>query len=299
MKRAVIALLLSTLLALAAPARAQKPQPTEPDFRETLSKATLAVYAGKQVCKYVQVQSFFGPVPVWQCGFESHFVCTSTVVRHDDRGDYMGLTAGHCFDYKAMDKGWEYYISEGVNEKPVLRKIDILKFENNDRYDYALFNFRSMREYPVILVEGQSSVPALGKKIINVNFSYAITREVTEGVVVSGIVGDLESTDAPALRGRYFIQMPFGPGSSGSAVVDEETHKIVGMVEISFRGTQMAAMIMPAGPRFKDFMEDQSIGMKPKPEPAAGPQGQPGESDEDDTVLHRIFLSLKNLFHKK
>ena len=297
MKRALIALLLSTLLAFAAPARAQKPQP-QSDFRETLSKATLAVYGGKQTCQYVQVQTFFGSMATWQCAFESHFVCTATAVRTDGRGDYIGLTAGHCFSYKAMDRGFKYYVSEGVNEHPVLREIKLIKFENNDQYDYALFTFTSMRDYPVVEVDtSKDSIPALGSRIINANFSYGLTKEITEGVVVSGKIGDKEAVDAEHLRGRYLVQMPFGPGSSGSAIVNEDTHKIVGLVEAMIPATQMAAIILPTGDNFLQFIEDDSVGLKPEAEPKTGPQNpQPGD---DDTVLHQIIVRIEKHFNKR
>ena len=288
MKHALAALLLA-LLALVPNAQAQKSQV---DLRERLSEATLALYTGKQTCQYVATKTFFGQIPVWTCAFETHFTCTATVVRDDD-GDYLGLTAGHCFDYDDTDEGFKYYVSEGVEEHPVLREITVLKFENNDQYDYGVFSFHSAHEYPVIQVEhvlGADVVPPLGTKVLNNNFSYGLVKEVVEGVVVSKQIGEREAVILPVVRRRYLVQMPFGPGASGSPIVNEATGKIIGMVEANFPSTQMAAVIIPTGKNFADFIEDDSVGLKPQPEPKVSKVVPP---EDKPTFLDR----LRSLFH--
>lgn len=307
MKIFLVALLLAII---AVPAHAQKPQhgkhypqdePTatgelkqpvavESDFRETLSKATLAIYAGKQACEYVTISTFFGDFPEWTCGFESHFVCTGTVI-HATEGTYVGLTAGHCFSYDRMDEGYKYYISDGVNAHPVLREIEILKFESNDQYDYGVFSFDSLRDYPAVSVS-HGPVPALGTRVLNVNFSLGVVKEVVEGPVVSNQISEVESTRAPHLRRRYMVQIPFGPGASGSPIVDEESHEIVGLVEAAFPSTQMAAVVMPVGPNFGDFLEDDSVGLKPLPEP------KNTNPDADQSLMDRVRSLYDYFFHK-
>jgi hypothetical protein len=229
---------------------------------------------------------------VWTCAFETHFTCTATVVRDDD-GDYLGLTAGHCFDYDVTDAGFKYYVSEGVEEHPVLREITILKFENNDQYDYGVFQFHSARTYPAIGIDdisGADVVPPLGTRVLNNNFSYGLVKEVVEGVVVSKQIGEREAVLVPTVRRRFLVQMPFGPGASGSPVVNEDTGKIIGMVEANFPGTQMAAVVIPTGKNFADFIEDDSVGIKPQPEPKASKEPSVGD---DSTLMDRI----RSLFH--
>jgi Trypsin-like peptidase domain len=292
MKHALVAMLLA-LLALTPTVQAQKSQV---DLRERLSEATLALYTGKQACQYVATKTFFGPMPVWTCSFETHFICTATVVRSDD-GDYLGLTAGHCFDYDETDAGFKYYVSEGVEEHPVLREITVLKFENNDQYDYGVFSFHSAREYPAIQVEsisGADVIPALGTRVLNNNFSYGLVKEVTEGIVVSKQIGEREAVILPEIRRRYLVQMPFGPGASGSPIVNEETGKIIGMVEANFPSTQMAAVVIPTGKNFADFIEDDSVGLKPQPEPKT-PKAQPsGDSSSFLDHIRSLFKYYSN-----
>ena len=231
-------------LGLAIPAFAQSViKKAPPSFQDVLSKATLAVYEGHVVCTPDS------------CDLKSSFICTATVVGGDSLFEYTGLTAGHCFEDQ-QDPGLHYYVSETVNQKPVLRKIEIVKSDNSSRYDYGLFTFSSSRDYPAIPVD-VSSIPQIGTKILNANFSLGVTKEIVEGVVVSGIVG--ESAHETDLRRRYFAQIVFGPGASGSPIVDEQTHKIIGIVEAMFPGTQMAAVIMPVGTNYADFLEDDSV----------------------------------------
>ena len=233
-------------LGMALPVFAQQAiKKASPNFQDVLSKATLAVYEGHVVCTPDS------------CDLKSSFICTATVVDSDPLLGYIGLTAGHCFEGQ-QDSSLSYYVSETVNQKPVLRKIEIIKSDNSSRYDYGLFTFSSARDYPAIPVD-MSSVPQIGTKVLNANFSLGITKEIVEGVVVSGIVSESESTHETDLRRRYFAQIVFGPGASGSPIVDEQTHKIIGIVEAMFPGTQMAAVIMPVGTNYADFLEDDSV----------------------------------------
>jgi hypothetical protein len=253
-----ITLLATSLTVTAKPA---------PAFSDTLSKATLAVYAGKQVCGYKPVDTFFGLIDVWSCEFKTHFTCTATVVDKDGQGGYVGLTAGHCFNYELMDSGVKYYVSEALSEKPVLNEITLRKFDFSSRYDYAVFTFQSMRDYPAIetLKDGES-VPAIGTAVLNANYSLGIVKQVLEGKVVSKQVTlDEGGPNCDGYcSGRYFVSIGLGRGASGSAVVDAKTHKIIGLVEIVFPGTQMATGVMPMGKQFIDFVNDASAGIKPQ-----------------------------------
>jgi hypothetical protein len=228
------------------------------DFSQTLSKATLEMYVGKQECKYHTEDSFFGPIDVWGCKFVAKPICTATIVKRDDEL-YYGVSAGHCVDPELYIKGYQYYVSDVVADNPVLDKIQILKWNNSDRYDYLAFSFRSLRERPVIEMAGpDEDIPAIGTEVINANFSLGVIKQVTEGKVVSGkITPDTEHNKG--VVGRYFVSVGIGPGASGSAIVDKKTHKIVGLVEAVYPSTQMPTIIIPMGKKFYDFMDDDSV----------------------------------------
>lgn len=285
-----LALTLLAVSLFAIPASAKTPQLS---FSDSLSKATLAVYSGKQVCAYKTEETFFGPIDFWGCKFESRFTCTATVVDKDGRGGFIGLTAGHCFNYELLDQGVKYYISDSLNDKPVLNEIHLVKFESDDRYDYALFEFHSIRDYPVIeVLRDGEAFPAIGTPIQNANFSLGVVKQVAEGKVVSNEIqnGGGRVCDHQC-GGRYFVNIGVGPGASGSAVVDAKTHKIIGMVEAVFPGTQMATIVMPMGTRFADFMDDASAGIRPQtpPKNEKAVRYHPRPKSLLDTILDYLF----------
>jgi hypothetical protein len=274
-------LILAAVLALTPAFVVAKQQ--KPNFRDTLSNATLAVYQGKQVCKYEDIEAFFGTFPEWGCKFVPKFVCTATVVGQTSPADYIGLTAGHCFDWTKKD---EYYVSEKIGSRPVLRKIHLAKFENDQRYDFAVFEFSTSigRSYPVIDIQLEGTGPEVGLSVLNNNYSFGLVKQTIEGKVVSEIITDPAVKMGNHLKGRYLVSIGLGPGASGSAVIDESTHKIVGIVEAVFPGTQMPTVVMPTGQSFANFIEDDSAGLEPEKEP------KPNKGD-----VKQYFQKLWNL----
>lgn len=239
-----------------------KAQTAESDLRTNLSRATLGLYQAKQECKWVVTPSFFFEEHTWTCEVVSHFRCTATVFSTDGDGDYLALTAGHCFDWDHIN---EYYVSDEMNEHPVLRKVKVIKFEDNDKYDYGVVRFHSaFTDYPTIHLDPNFSA-LLDTKVVNVNFSLGVVKQFSEGRVVSAVIGPTEGP-CKGCRGRFFVNVNIGPGASGSAIVNAETGKIIGIVEIAFPGTQMAILAIPTGKNLTDFMDDDSVGVKPKKE---------------------------------
>jgi hypothetical protein len=234
-------------------------------FETTLSNAVLGVYHGKQECSWGKEELLWFDIWVWRCEFKERFTCTATIIFADpEQGQYMALTAGHCFDWKEIDN---YYVSDGVGEKPVMHKVTVQKFEADERYDYAVLTFKSLRPHPAIELETMSADgPALGTKVINVNYSYGIVKQTMRGEVNSEIIKNTEGGECGMCKGRYLVSIGIGPGASGSAVVDANTHQIIGFAEGIFPGTAMPSIVIPAGKRLADFLDDDSTGIKPLPE---------------------------------
>lgn len=260
-------------------------KPADPVVPQTvnLKDATLAVYHGKQVCKYRTVDSFFGPYAEWGCKFESEFICTATVIETKGQGDYLGLTAGHCFDW---DKEKDYYISSQIGQSPVLKSIRLKKFENDERYDFALFEFQSLNVYPVIPIG--KDIPAVGTQVNNVNFAFGLVKQFTEGKVVSDQVITPSRKQLENIKGRFLVNIGIGPGASGSAVVVDG--KIVGLVEAIFPDTQMPTVIIPTGQTFLNFKEDDSAGLKPKPEPKKPDTPKLPEEEHSAAWFNRVLI---------
>jgi len=166
----------------------------------------------------------------------------------------------------------DYYVADHAGEKPVMHHITFLKYENDERYDYAIFAFKSAHDFPMIeLADGD--VPAIGTRVVNVNFSYGVTKEYLEGKVVSGMIAPDEGDDCKECRGRYLATIGVGPGASGSAVVDADTHQIIGLAEGIFPSTQMPTLVIPTGNNLLNFIDDDSAGLRDLP---------PGPMPKDD-----------------
>jgi hypothetical protein len=265
------------------------------NFEVTLSKAVMGVYHGKQECKWVKENFLWFDFWNWHCEFEEHFTCTATVVYADpEEGQYVALTAGHCFDWKEINN---YYISDGVGDKPVMHKATVQKFANDERYDYALVRFESIRSHPAIAIEKiDAEGPAIGTQVININFSYGVVKQVMHGEVNSEIIKSTEGGDCESCRGRYLVSIGLGPGASGSAVVDAKTHEIIGFAEGIFPGTTMPTVVIPAGRRLADFLDDDSTGIKPLPE-GPKPSDAPGTPQQErKTFLKRVLAFFLRFF---
>jgi len=257
-------LALAVLLLAAATCRAQEPSP-QPDLRTRLQKASVAVYIGQQICQWSKEEvSFFG-LPfeeyVWGCKFHSKFICSATVVDQVNEHTFAGLSAGHCFD-KPLDAKFDYYVADDIATHPVLHKINLVKHEDDDQYDYALFEFHSSRDYPSIPVNLES-LPPIGKHVICVNFGEGVAKATVEGEVASAYLPQTDPKDKIVI-GRYLVDLAVGPGASGSAIVDADTGEIVGLVEAIFPGSQMSAIAIETGDRLINFMDDDSVGLEKK-----------------------------------
>lgn len=280
MKLASVLFLLLTILT--PNVRAQKYGPAE-DFRETLSRATLAIYEGKQVCKWssVTVGGFFlEEAWKWGCEFKSTFHCTATVVETNGDGHYQALTAGHCFHSPEA----KYYVADDIGDNPVLREVKLLKYESTDRYDYALLTFSSLRTYPVIRLNGKDAgIPAIGTPVLNVNFGEGVGRATLEGKVAS------KGAKVETLKNRYLVSIGIGPGASGSAIVDANTHEIVGLAEAIFPGTQMSSIVIPTGTQLADFIDDDSAGLRDQPQ-----AGEPPRESHSTSSTYSWWDEFKN-----
>jgi Trypsin-like peptidase domain len=230
------------------------------DFQDTLSKATLSVYQGKQICEFSSVDTIFGPMKIWGCSFKRRFTCTATVILKEGPNEYVGLSAGHCIDWEHEN---DYLVGSSIAPDAALHSIKIVKSENDARYDFVIFRFHSLKELPVVHVETIETVPALGTKVMNVNFALGVGKHYSYGHVSSEPLDD----EAFGMKQRFMTSLEIAPGASGSAVVDVETHKIIGLAEFEFNRGNLGAGVIPTGKRFIDFMDDDSAGLKPQPEP--------------------------------
>ncbi len=175
----------------------------------------------------------------------THFLCSSTIVSEravmnsSGKHEYLLLTAGHCVTGDGLPEGLVFGVREQIAEdspKPELQSVDVVRAQNDAKYDFAILHLVSDKVYPVIQIE--NNVPQIEDKVYDVNFSLGIAKQVALGVVASGVIDTQTSHgDCDICKGRYMVHIFAAGGASGSAIISEKTNKIVGVGEFGFPGT--------------------------------------------------------------
>ncbi len=224
-----LALVLSAIITLCTPAFAMQ----EAD-RTKMSKDHQRVYDA--------ALALYGIV-----GNEARFECTATVIaqRQGQPGgkidEYLLLTAGHCVTGDGTPNGIKFGVRENIVENgpvtPDLQLVDVVRAENDAKYDFAILFLATDKVYPVIDID-INYVPVPEDKVYDVNFSLGITKQIALGVIASGIIDTQTSHgDCDICKGRYMVHIFAAGGASGSAIINEKTNKIIGVGEFGFPGT--------------------------------------------------------------
>jgi hypothetical protein len=167
----------------------------------------------------------------------THFLCTTTVI--DKTNDtYKLLTAGHCVTGDGLPENLKFFVTEDIADNPVLQPVTVVRAENGSKYDFAILELKSAKEYPVVKVAVR--VPEVEDKVYDVNFSLGIGKQVALGVVATDVLPTEGSEkDCDICKGRYMVHIFAAGGASGSAIVDEKTNEIVGVGEFGFPSNTM------------------------------------------------------------
>jgi Trypsin-like peptidase domain len=179
-------------------------------------------------------------------GDVTHFLCSTTVVAQrkvmnaSGKHEYLLLTAGHCITGDGLPEDLKFGVREQIAEdspKPDLQPVDVIKAENDAKYDFAILYLASDKVYPIIEIDFDT-IPQIEDKVYDVNFSLGLVKQVALGVVATNVM-DTQTSDGSCdiCKGRYMVHIFAGPGASGSAIISEKTNKIVGVGELGFPGT--------------------------------------------------------------
>jgi Trypsin-like peptidase domain len=162
-------------------------------------------------------------------------------------GGYLLITAGHCTPAnKEVPQDAEFSIADRIDGK--LQPIQMIHGVLNVPLDYAVFFWKTGRRVPVISF-GDERKERVGNKTVNMNFSLGVTKQMSGGVIQSQMItidtfqlGPLNSMKV----GGLFLDSEFAThGASGSAVVSEKTHKIIGLLVSGMDGMTMPPFIEP------------------------------------------------------
>ncbi len=154
----------------------------------------------------------------------THFLCSTTVVAEKEvasqtgkQHEYLLLTAGHCIVGEGLPVGLEFGVRPDIkpeSPKPELEPVQVLRAENDAKFDFALLSLVSSNVYPYIPIDF-NYVPQLEDEVYDVNFT------------------------------RFMVQIFAGPGASGSAVINAKTHRVIGVGEFGFNGITIGLGVEP------------------------------------------------------
>ena len=198
MKRFLIALFLSALLALPVSTPAATPQnPT--GFAGKAYEATMALYATKDN--------------------DTEFACTAWAFRQVPDG-YDLISAGHCVGEINADS---YSVSDTIDgpRTPVI----LLKWADNadEGLDFSLWELKTTKKYPTLDL-GSVSDTHIGDTIINPNFAMGLTKFLSLGRISGPLVPATDSVPV------YPVEVDGAGGSSGSPIISAKTHKVIGIL---------------------------------------------------------------------
>ena len=175
------------------------------------------------------------------------FICTVTAYKKVDKG-YLIIGAGHCTSANdQLPPDLKYYASENLitsvtsmGGAAVQQAIpmQLIKAELTDEYDYAIYFLPTNKKLSVIPLGDERDLK-VGDKIVNVNFSLNAAKITSPGIIVS-------QEGSPSLpSGAFLVQEFASHGASGSAIVSEKTHKIVGLLVAGWDGETMPVLVEP------------------------------------------------------
>jgi hypothetical protein len=177
-------------------------------------------------------------------GQVAHFLCTSTVVA-ERPGEYLLLTAGHCIVGDGLPADLKFFVSEQIVDEPAignanLQPVEVVRAQNDDKYDFAILYLKSDKHYPVIPLRDPNKVPKIEDKVYTVNFSMGVAKQVALGQVATDVITNKGSDgECSICPGRYMVHLFAAPGASGAAIVDEKSNEIIGIGEFGFPGQTM------------------------------------------------------------
>jgi hypothetical protein len=198
MKRFLIALFLSVLLALPVSTPAATPQnPT--GFAGKAYDATMALYGTK--------------------GTDTEFICTAWAFKQVPDG-YDLISAGHCVGEVNADS---YSVSDTIDGPRT--PVTLIKWAENadEGLDLSLWELKTTKKYPTLDL-GSANDAHIGDVIINPNCAMGITKFLSLGRISGPLVPATDSVPV------YPVEVDGAGGSSGSPIISAKTHKVIGIL---------------------------------------------------------------------
>jgi hypothetical protein len=208
-------------------------------FAGTLYRGTLALYA---------IQ-----------GDRTRFLCT-TEPFEKIAGGYHLISAGHCVQLVPADV--KFFVADDIGGP--LTPVTMLKAHLGDDLDFSEFELKTARAYPIFEL-GDERDMRVGDAVINPNFAGGVVKQLGFGTISSGTIPVSPKCEVDDCAGYFLVQIYGMGGSSGSAVISDKTHKVIGLVVMGF-GAPIGFGVEPIS-KFARFLAEPS---------------QPHPTDEDE-----------------
>lgn len=178
-------------------------------------------------------------------------------------GGYLFVTASHCVsgqsDLDTDDSTKHIKISQSpmfitfddVDSKEFLKAEIIAVGAQPKSDDFAILRVITKREIPVIPL-GDESKESFGSPVLNVASPQGLGRQLMQGYI------SMPKLDRPVKEGEInwqnavVLQIPAGPGSSGSSIISLHQEKIIAFLVGTVYGSNVAAIPVS---RFKKFSQ--------------------------------------------
>jgi len=171
-----------------------------------------------------------------QIGAKDKFLCSAQVIAKVD-GGYELLSAGHCTPADP-DMPADMTFSVATDLGKTLFPVKLIAAKEEGPVDWAVYYFPTDQKFSVIPLGDESDV-RINDKTVDVNFSLALAKEVSLGVVSSTV-----QTQGP-MSGFFEVTQFDSHGASGSSVVSEKTQSVIGIVIAGIDGTTTPTWVEP------------------------------------------------------
>lgn len=171
---------------------------------------------------------------------ENHPMCSATAFRKV-QGGYLLLSAGHCTKEGTPDEfpaDLTYSVSSDIGTPTYPVKLLKFAFNEETNLDFSIFFFPTALKFPVIEL-GDENSERVGNATYNFNFSKGVVKIFAKGVVAAPLIPKGEP------HNLWLVTQFAASGSSGSAVISEKTHKIIGIVSYGWETRTMPEGIVP------------------------------------------------------
>lgn len=171
-----------------------------------------------------------------ELGIKDKFICSAQAVAKVN-GGYELLSAGHCTPANAaLPTDMTFSVAEDLGGPLLPVKLAAAKLDGSS--DWSIYYLQTNKKYPVAAL-GSEAEMTIGDKTVDVNFSLALAKEVSWGYVSSKL-----QKDGP-MAGFFQVTQFDSHGASGSSVVSERTHQVIGIVIAGVDGTTTPTWVEP------------------------------------------------------